>query len=68
MRQRAALLRTIVQDRARAMLDEPIRALDALDRTEMQLLEKSHGSKRNWNHAAGHPDVREAVGCPNRGI
>src|SRR5205823_2498016 len=36
MRQRAALLRTVVQDRSVLLLDEPLGALDALTRTEMQ--------------------------------
>ncbi len=36
MRQRAAMLRTVVQDRGLLLLDEPFGALDSLTRTEMQ--------------------------------
>jgi ABC-type nitrate/sulfonate/bicarbonate transport system ATPase subunit len=37
MRQRVALLRTVVQDRPLLLLDEPFGALDYLTRTELQL-------------------------------
>lgn len=37
MRQRVALLRTVVQNRRVLLLDEPFSALDSLTRTEMQL-------------------------------
>src|SRR5207253_6223235 len=36
MRQRAALMRTVIQDRPLMLLDEPFGALDSLTRTEMQ--------------------------------
>ena len=36
MRQRAALLRTVMQNRDVLLLDEPLGALDSLTRTQMQ--------------------------------
>lgn len=61
MRQRAALLRTMVQDRPIVALDEPLGALDSLTRTELQLW-----LQRVWTE---HPrtmlmithDIREAL-------
>lgn len=61
MRQRAALLRTMVQDRPIVALDEPLGALDSLTRTDLQLW-----LQRVWTE---HPrtmlmithDVREAL-------
>ena len=61
MRQRAALMRTVIQERPLMLLDEPFGALDSLTRTEMQefLLEI-------WDRF-GHTiifithDIREAI-------
>lgn len=61
MRQRAALLRTMVQNRPIVALDEPLGALDSLTRTDLQLW-----LQRVWTE---HPrtmlmithDVREAL-------
>jgi ABC-type nitrate/sulfonate/bicarbonate transport system ATPase subunit len=36
MRQRAALMRTVIQERPLMLLDEPFGALDSLTRTDMQ--------------------------------
>ncbi|TPK83489.1 ABC transporter ATP-binding protein [Mesorhizobium sp. B2-4-17] len=61
MRQRAALLRTVVQQRDMLLLDEPFGALDALTRTAMQRwLEKMWASHR-WTALLITHDVREAV-------
>ncbi|TPM34511.1 ABC transporter ATP-binding protein [Mesorhizobium sp. B2-3-5] len=61
MRQRAALLRTVVQRRDMLLLDEPFGALDALTRTAMQRwLEKMWASHR-WTALLITHDVREAV-------
>jgi ABC-type nitrate/sulfonate/bicarbonate transport system ATPase subunit len=48
MRQRAALLRTIVQDRPIQLLDEPFGALDALTRAEMQRFIERRWSQARW--------------------
>jgi ABC-type nitrate/sulfonate/bicarbonate transport system ATPase subunit len=61
MRQRAALLRTVVQQRDMLLLDEPFGALDALTRAAMQRwLEKMWRSHR-WTALLITHDVREAV-------
>ena len=61
MRQRAALLRTVVQQRDMLLLDEPFGALDALTRAAMQRwLEKMWQSHR-WTALLITHDVREAV-------
>ncbi|MCB2026991.1 MAG: ATP-binding cassette domain-containing protein, partial [Ottowia sp.] len=66
MRQRAALFRTIVQDRAMLLLDEPFGALDALTRTEMQgWLERRWMEDRRATLLVTH-DVREAVFLSDR--
>ncbi|TIP57761.1 MAG: ATP-binding cassette domain-containing protein, partial [Mesorhizobium sp.] len=61
MRQRAALLRTVVQQRDMLLLDEPFGALDALTRAAMQRwLERMWRSHR-WTALLITHDVREAV-------
>jgi ABC-type nitrate/sulfonate/bicarbonate transport system ATPase subunit len=66
MRQRAALLRTLVQEREVLLLDEPFGALDALTRAEMQrrlaaLRERFRSTVLLVTH-----DVREAVFLADR--
>ena len=61
MRQRAALLRTVVQDRPVLLLDEPFGALDALTRTEMQIWLSRMRARFDWTVVLVTHDVREAV-------
>lgn len=68
MRQRAALLRTVVQDRPIQLLDEPFGALDALTRMTMQrwLEERRQSRDQNWTTLLVTHDVREAVALSDR--
>ena len=66
MRQRAALLRTIVQDRRIMLLDEPFGALDALTRTEMQRWLERRWMDHRWTTLLVTHDVREAVCLSDR--
>ncbi|GLY30974.1 ABC transporter ATP-binding protein [Kineosporia sp. NBRC 101731] len=61
MRQRAALLRTVVQGREVLLLDEPFGALDALTRTEMQTWLEGVWEKYQWTVVLITHDIREAV-------
>lgn len=61
MRQRAALLRTVVQQRPMLLLDEPFGALDALTRTQMQRWLAKMWSRHHWTVLLITHDVREAV-------
>jgi ABC-type nitrate/sulfonate/bicarbonate transport system ATPase subunit len=61
MRQRAALLRTVVQDRPVLLLDEPFGALDALTRTDMQLWLSAVRARFDWTVVLVTHDIREAV-------
>jgi ABC-type nitrate/sulfonate/bicarbonate transport system ATPase subunit len=61
MRQRAALLRTVVQERGVLLLDEPFGALDALTRARMQRWVSSMWSEYGWTVLLVTHDVREAV-------
>ena len=61
MRQRAALLRTVVQGRPILLLDEPFGALDALTRMEMQEWLAGMSSEFGWTVLLVTHDVREAV-------
>ena len=66
MRQRAALLRTIVQGRAMQLLDEPFGALDALTRMQMQSWFEDRWRTARWTTLLITHDVREAVALSDR--
>ncbi len=66
MRQRAALLRTIVQDRRIMLLDEPFGALDALTRIGMQRWLERRWMDDRWTTLLVTHDVREAVCLSDR--
>jgi ABC-type nitrate/sulfonate/bicarbonate transport system ATPase subunit len=66
MRQRAALLRTVVQDRAVLLLDEPFGALDALTRIDMQLWLEGVRAGFGWTVLLITHDIREAVFLADR--
>ena len=55
MRQRAALLRTVVQERSLLLLDEPFGALDSLTRSEMQAWLAGVWAQLRLDGAAGDP-------------
>ncbi|MFE2427705.1 ABC transporter ATP-binding protein [Streptomyces sp. NPDC059373] len=61
MRQRAALLRTVVLERPVLLLDEPFGALDSLTRTEMQLWLADMWQRYRWTVVLVTHDIREAV-------
>jgi putative hydroxymethylpyrimidine transport system ATP-binding protein len=66
MRQRAALLRTVVQDKDVLLLDEPFGALDALTRTAMQKWLDGMRARFGWTVLLITHDVREAVHLSDR--
>jgi ABC-type nitrate/sulfonate/bicarbonate transport system ATPase subunit len=66
MRQRTALLRTVVQECEVLLLDEPFGALDALTRTEMQRWLESVWERFRWTVLLVTHDVREAVYLADR--
>lgn len=66
MRQRAALLRTVVQGRAMQLLDEPFGALDALTRLQMQSWFEDRWRASRWTTLLITHDVREAVALSDR--
>ncbi|MFE3542941.1 ABC transporter ATP-binding protein [Nocardia sp. NPDC059177] len=68
MRQRAALLRTVVQERELLLLDEPFGALDSLTRTEMQSWLQQVWQRYRWMVLMITHDVREAVFLSDRVI
>ncbi len=61
MRQRAALVRTVVQERPLLLLDEPLGALDSLTRTDMQYWLQDVWSRFRWTALMITHDVREAL-------
>jgi len=66
MRQRAALLRTVVQGRDVLLLDEPFGALDSLTRTEMQAWLETVWEQFGWTVVLITHDIREAVFLSDR--
>ncbi|MBZ9797794.1 ABC transporter ATP-binding protein [Mesorhizobium sp. ES1-4] len=66
MRQRAALLRTVVQERDMLLLDEPFGALDALTRAAMQRWLEQMWRHYRWTALLITHDVREAVFLSDR--
>ena len=66
MRQRAALLRTVVAGREVLLLDEPFGALDALTRTGMQEWLDDVRARYGWTTLLITHDVREAVFLSDR--
>ncbi len=66
MRQRAALLRTIVQQCDMLLLDEPFGALDALTRAAMQRWLQAIWARHQWTALLITHDVREAVFLSDR--
>jgi ABC-type nitrate/sulfonate/bicarbonate transport system ATPase subunit len=67
MRQRAALLRTIVQSRSMILLlDEPFGALDALTRASMQRWLETMWMGHRWTAMLVTHDVKEAVALSDR--
>ncbi|MFB2583240.1 ABC transporter ATP-binding protein [Herbiconiux sp. P15] len=68
MKQRAALLRTVVQGREILLLDEPFGALDSLTRIEMQNWLQGVWSEYSWTAVLITHDIREAVYLSDRVI
>ncbi len=66
MRQRVALLRTVVQKHDMLLLDEPFGALDALTRTQMQEWLQTMWADHRWTAMLITHDVREAVFLSDR--
>ncbi|THF54514.1 ABC transporter ATP-binding protein [Ollibium composti] len=66
MRQRAALLRTVAQERDMLLLDEPFGALDALTRSGMQRWLEAMWRRHRWTALLITHDVREAVFLSDR--
>ncbi|MET0189079.1 MAG: ABC transporter ATP-binding protein [Pseudonocardia sediminis] len=66
MRQRAALLRTVVAGREVLLLDEPFGALDSLTRTGMQEWLENVRARYGWTALLITHDVREAVFLSDR--
>jgi len=66
MRQRVALLRTVLMDRPVLLLDEPFGALDALTRRSMQDWLERLWEEHRWTVVLITHDVREAVFLADR--
>ncbi|MFD4369673.1 ABC transporter ATP-binding protein [Rhodococcus sp. NPDC058521] len=66
MRQRAAVLRTVVQELPLLLLDEPFGALDSLTRTDMQNWLQHVWQQYRWTVLMITHDIREAVYLSDR--
>lgn len=66
MRQRAALLRTVVLEKPMLLLDEPFGALDAMTRVQMQRWLADMWPRHRWTVLLITHDVREAVMLSDR--
>ncbi len=66
MRQRVALLRTVVQQRKMLLLDEPFGALDALTRISMQRWLEQMWEHNRWTALLITHDIREAIFLSDR--
>ncbi|MGB7362438.1 MAG: ABC transporter ATP-binding protein [Rhodococcus sp. (in: high G+C Gram-positive bacteria)] len=66
MRQRAALLRTVVQGREVLLLDEPFGALDSLNRTAMHDWLQQVWEQYRWTVLMITHDIREAIQLSDR--
>lgn len=66
MRQRAALLRTVVQGKDILLLDEPLGALDSLTRTDMQEWLAQVWERYRWTVLLITHDIREAIFLSDR--
>jgi ABC-type nitrate/sulfonate/bicarbonate transport system ATPase subunit len=66
MRQRAALMRTVVQNKPVQLLDEPFSALDALTRVELQRWLETQWRHEKWSTILVTHDVREAITLSDR--
>ncbi|WP_420476492.1 ATP-binding cassette domain-containing protein [Noviherbaspirillum sp. ST9] len=67
-RQRVALARALVHEPALLLLDEPLGALDALTRIEMQQLIESLWQERGFTAVLVTHDVQEAIALADRVI
>jgi sulfonate transport system ATP-binding protein len=67
-RQRVALARALVHDPSLLLLDEPLGALDALTRIEMQQLVESVWSRQGFTSVLVTHDVAEAITLADRVI
>ncbi|NLE98330.1 MAG: ABC transporter ATP-binding protein [Propionibacterium sp.] len=66
MRQRVALLRTVVQDKPILLLDEPFGALDAITREQLQRWLLGIWEQHRWTMLLITHDIREAVRLSDR--
>lgn len=66
MRQRAALLRTVVQEKSTLLLDEPFGALDSLTRSDLQVWLQGMWAEHDWTAMLITHDVREAIMLSDR--